>query len=121
MEKITFYECPELINPNIKIKDIKKIIKNKTGIKEENQRFHVYFNYINFMAYHELGDQAFWHYFEIKVYDKTRYYTHITKNLYNTDVILDLTKKIGELKQMFLSKQKFLQIDNNFIWKIKLD
>jgi len=48
MEQIEFSNCPELIKPNLKIKDIKKIIKEKTGIKNENQRFHVYFEFIDF-------------------------------------------------------------------------
>ena len=36
MKEIQLSLCPEIINPNVKIKDVKKIIENKTGIKEEN-------------------------------------------------------------------------------------
>ena len=46
MKKISFTHCPEFFNPNLKIKDVKKIIRDKTGIKEENQKFRVtYENY----------------------------------------------------------------------------
>ena len=48
METIKFSDCPELIDPDLKMKDIKKIIKDKTGITEENQRIHVYFNFFDF-------------------------------------------------------------------------
>ena len=48
METIKFSKCSELINPNLKIKDVKKIIKEKTGIIEQNQRFHVYFDFLNY-------------------------------------------------------------------------
>ena len=59
MEKITFFNCPELINPNLKTKDIKRIIKEKTGIIEENQRFHVYFDSINFHYYNSMDAVSF--------------------------------------------------------------
>ena len=106
MEKIEFSDCPELINPNIKIKDVKRLIKNKTGIKEENQRFHVYFDYINFFYIKAMDNQSFWENFKLKVYDKTRYNNHFTQHYYDTNVILDLNKKIGELKQMVFEQTK---------------
>ena len=36
MKEIYFSHCPEFLDPNLKVKDVKKIIKDKTGIKEEN-------------------------------------------------------------------------------------
>ena len=38
-ERIKLSEYPKLINPNLTIDEIQKFIKDKTGIKEENQRF----------------------------------------------------------------------------------
>ena len=38
-ETIRLLDYPELIKPNVKIDDIRKVIKDKIGIKEENQRF----------------------------------------------------------------------------------
>ena len=57
MEYIHFSNYPELINPNLKVKDVKRIIKDKTGIKEENQRFKVTFDNFNGQKYDE---QPFW-------------------------------------------------------------
>ena len=48
MEKggsLSFFYHPELLNPKLKIKDVKEIIKFITGIKEENQRFNLSFNF----------------------------------------------------------------------------
>ena len=42
MEVVSFNVFRECISKDLKIKDIKKIIENQTGIKEENQIFHVY-------------------------------------------------------------------------------
>ena len=33
MEKITFKDCPKLFNPDLKLRDVKKMIREKTGIK----------------------------------------------------------------------------------------
>ena len=106
METITFSQCPELTQPNLKIKDIKRIIKNKTGIIEENQRFHVYFDFFNFFYYNDGDEYSFWESFKMKIFDKTRYHTKINKNLYEKDVILDLNRKVEELKQMVYEQTK---------------
>ena len=106
MEEIKFRECPELINPNLKFKDIKRIIKEKTGIKEVNQRFHVFFEFINFYAYEYMDAHSFWDNLTIKIYDKTRYHTLLKKDYYETDVILDLNRDIEQLKQMVFEQTK---------------
>ena len=106
MEEIKFSECPELINPNLKFKDIKRIIKEKKGIKEENQRFHVFFEFINFYAYEYMDAHSFWDNLTIKIYDKTRYHTLLKKDYYETDVILDLNRDIEQLKQMVFEQTK---------------
>ena len=107
MEEIKFSDCPELIDPDLKMKDIKKIIKDKTGITEENQRIHVYFNFFDFWAWKSLDESSFWSYFKMNIYDATRYYAKIKKKFYETEVILDLTKKIKELKQLIFAQKKF--------------
>ena len=106
MEEIEFSNCPELIKPNLKIKDIKKIIKEKTGIKNENQRFQVYFEFIDFFYYEAMDDELFWHNLRIKVYDKTRYNTSIADHYYEENVILDLNRKVEQLKQMVFEQTK---------------
>ena len=106
MEKITFFNCPELVNKNLKMKDIKRIIKEKTGIIEENQRFHVYFEFLNFLNEKDIDERLFYNNFEIQVYDKTRYHTSLTKHYYKENVILDLNKKVEQLKQMIFEQTK---------------
>ena len=109
MDSIRFSSCPELINPKLKMKDIKKIIKEKTGIIEGNQRFHVYFDYLNF--YSDLDDEKeFWNKFRIEIYDKTRYKVKLSKNFYESTVLLNLDKGIEELKEMVF-KQINIPID----------
>ena len=81
MEEIKFRECPELINPNLKFKDIKRIIKEKTGIKEVNQRFHVFFEFINFYAYEDMDAHSFWDHFKIEIYKKIKISYFIKKGL----------------------------------------
>ena len=87
METIRFSDCSELLKPNLKLKDIKKIIKEKTGIIEQNQRFHVYFDYFDFFYYNTGDEQSFWQYFKMKIYDKTRYKTLIKRDVYEAEVI----------------------------------
>ena len=106
METINFSKCSELINPNLKIKDVKKIIKEKTGIIEQNQRFHVYFDFFSYDYFKKSDEESFWENLEIKIYDKTRYNTTIKRNFYKTDINLDLTKKIEELKQIIYELTK---------------
>ena len=105
MENIILADVPELMKPNLLMKDVKKIIKNKTGIKEEDQRFHVYFDYINFY-YQNNDEKLFWKNFNLKVYDKTRYHLAFKQYVYETELILDLNKKVEELKQMVYEQTK---------------
>ena len=106
METIKFSKCSELINPNLKIKDVKKIIKEKTGIIEQNQRFHVYFDFFSYNYFTKSDEESFWENLNIKIYDKTRYNTTIKRNFYKADINLDLTKKIEELKQIIYELTK---------------
>ena len=105
MEAISFSQYPELWNHNLKIKDIKRIIKEKTGIIEENQIFYVYSDR---SYYHD--NESFWNIFDVKIFDKSKYKTYLKRNIYVKEVILDLTKEINELKQM-VYKQTNIPID----------
>ena len=107
METIKFSDCPELIDPDLKMKDFKRIIKDKTGITEENQKIHVYFNFSNNWELQPMDESSFWGHFKMNIYDVTRYYTKIKKKFYETEVILDLTKKVKELKQLIFLQKKF--------------
>ena len=115
METIKFSDCSELLKPNLQLKDIKKIIKKKTGIIEQNQRLHVYFDYLYFFYYNTNDEQSFWDSFNMKIYDKTRYKTVIRRDVYEAEVILDLNKKIKELKQMVYEQAK-IPIDRQIFY-----
>ena len=102
MEKIYFSDCPELIKPNLKIKDIKRIIKNKTGIKEQNQRFQLSFDFSS----NTKDENSFWGSIMLKIYDISKYRVSLKRHIYETEVILDLNKKVEELKQMVFEQTK---------------
>ena len=103
MEGIHLSFYPEMINPNLKIKDVKMIIKNKTGIKEENQRFRI----LETTFQQKNDEQIFWDSFVMEIYDISNYRTKLERNLDEEDVILDLTKNIEELKKMVFEQTKF--------------
>ena len=114
-QRIKLSEYPNLIKPNLTIDEIKKLIKDKTGILEENQRFdfckkreynwgNTYYQYPE--LYEEIGNDNFWNFFELYVYDKSRYYTRLKRDFYETEIILDLTKKVEELKKMIFEQVK---------------
>ena len=106
MEKITFEDCPKLFNPDLKLKDVKKMIREKTGIKEENQQFQAEFTLNTTYKGKDYDNELFWKNFDIKIYDKTRFYAKLIKHYYEIDVILDLNKKVEELKQMVFEQTK---------------
>jgi len=102
MKQIQFSTCPEIIKPNLKIKDVKTMIKNKTGITEENQRFRISLDFSN----QSNSQQPFWDNFIMEIYDISKYRTKLVRNLYEKNVVLDLNKKVEELKQMVFEQTK---------------
>ena len=97
--KIAFLEHQELFDKNLMVMDVKKIIKNITGIKEENQRIKVSFNIND-------GNDYFWNYQHILVYDITNFNLSFRKDSYETNIFLDLNKKIEELKRSIFEQTK---------------
>ena len=98
-QEIAFLVHQELFDKKLLVKDVKKIIKNITGIKEENQRIKVSFN-IN-----DVNDY-FWNYQHILVYDITNFNLSFRKDSYETNIFLDLNKKIEELKRSIFEQTK---------------
>lgn len=90
---------PELINPNLKMKDAKKILKNITGINEENQIYQIVFYFNNYEPY-------FWSDADLLIYDQSKYKMKIKRESYEKEIILDLNKKVEELKEMILEQTK---------------
>ena len=66
METINLSHCPELIKSNLKIKDAKRIIKEKTGIPEENQRINIEVDHENFYDYDTEMKETFGEYLSYK-------------------------------------------------------
>ena len=86
----------------MKIKDIKARIKAKTNIEEKNQKFQIKFDF----ALNNCNEKLFWKYVTIQVYNAAEYRTSLTRNTYHEDIILDLNKKIGELKKIVSEQTK---------------
>ena len=97
--KIFFIEHQELFDKNLMVMDVKKIIKNITGIKEENQRIKVSFNIND-------DNNYFWNFQHILVYDITNFNLSFRKDSYETNIFLDLNKKIEELKRSIFEQTK---------------
>ena len=104
METFYFSDFNELTNPNMTKKEFKNIIKNKTGINEENQRI-LTKGTTFYLGFGEYGDN-FWENFKMEIYDISRYKAKLCRDLYETDVILDLNKKVEELKKMIYDQKK---------------
>lgn len=104
METFYFSDFNELTNPNMTKKEFKNIIKNKTGINEENQRILIKGTTF-YLGFGEYGDN-FWQNFKMEIYDTSRYKAKLCRGVYETDVILDLNKKVEELKKMIYDQKK---------------
>ena len=117
-DRIYLSNYKELINPNLKVKDVKKIIKGITGISEENIRFKVS---LNFFSMHLSEESLFWSPGELYFYDASRYRTKLTRKLYETDIILDLNKNIKDLQKIVseqteIPKERIqFQLDNEIL------
>ena len=87
------------------MEDMRRIIKYKTGIEEKNQRFRLSF-YEHFYFEESNDNRLFWDYIKLEVYDISKYETKIKRNFYEKQVILDLNKKVEELKQVVFEQTK---------------
>ena len=106
-DRIYLESHKELMNPNLKVKDVKKVIKNITGIKETNQRIKLSFDF----SKHSSEESLFWNHAIIHLYDAGRYKAKLTRNMYESTFFnLDLNKKIEELKKI-VSEQKKVPVE----------
>ena len=107
----------ELINPKLKVKDAKKIIKKITGINEKNQWFKLSFDFSS----HSHEETFFWNHVRIYYYDASKYKTKLTRNKYEKDIIIDLNKNIEDLKEYIAEKTRIsksrleFQINNSVL------
>ena len=99
MEKLEFSKLlnsyPNILKSSFKIKDLKKIIKEKTGINEIDQQFKISCDeFIN-----KKDDDSLWRNLIIKVYNISNFGINISKSTYNRTIPLNLNYNIGQLKK----------------------
>ena len=99
-ENIILSQYPQFISQNLKVKEVKNIIRNITGIKDENQKMQISFNF------NASNDESFWENTTLHVYDTSNYRTIIKREDYESNIVLDLNKKIEDLKKMVYEQTK---------------
>ena len=99
-ENIILSQYPQFISQNLKVKEVKNIIRNITGIKDENQKIQISFNF------NASNDESFWENTTLHVYDTSNYRTIIKREDYESNIVLDLNKKIEDLKKMVYEQTK---------------
>ena len=107
---IPFLQHKELFKENLSVKDVKEIIKDITGIEEKNQKIKIFFDLNEDYDY-------FWNYQSLLVYDKTNYNLKIKRDSYESNISLDLRKKVKELKQYIYEKTKIQPPRQKFFLK----
>ncbi len=115
MKSLRFRYYPqlfELFKINTKMKDVKKKIKEITGIKEENQSFQILFK-----SFQLEDEDYFFENLEFDIYDISSYNVRLfRKNVYESHIRLNLNenvekikKEVFELKKIPINQQIFLQ------------
>ena len=95
MSSISFFYYKEFINPKLKVKDVKQMIKDITGINLKDLRINLTYNFGKITSENDL----FWDFTEFDYYDASKYSTVITRGKYSAWITLDLYKKIENLKK----------------------
>lgn len=108
MQSFYIATFPELLkNPDMK--EVKAMIKNKTGIKEEDQRYQITFNYY--------GDGSnFFDNAKLNIYDNSKYRAKLVRHSYFQDFILELHEGAGTNQQV---SQKIFEQTNVPIERLK--
>ena len=99
---IPFYYHNEFINPKLTMKEAKKMIKDITGIDGNNLRFKLSFEFSS----HYSDESLFWNEAKIELWDITKYKAKLTRRTYETNITLDLNKKIEDLKKSVSEQTK---------------
>ena len=108
MQSFYIATFPELLkNPDMK--EVKAMIKDKTGIKEEDQRYQITFNYY--------GDGSnFFDNAKLNIYDNSKYRAKLVRHSYFQDFILELHEGAGTNQQV---SQKIFEQTNVPIERLK--
>ena len=106
MQSLQFRYYPELFElfkNNTKMKDVKKKIKELTGINEQNQRFKILFEDFNA----QLNDEEFFlKHLQFDIYDISKYKVRLFRELYESDVTLNLNESVEQLKKAVFELKK---------------
>ena len=95
--ELPFARIPKLMDKNLRLADVKKIIKDFTGISQENQKFGVVY---------DDDYKLFWENLKFRIYDTSKYRVIMKRDIYSREVILDLNKKIEEIKKTVLKETR---------------
>lgn len=108
MQSFYIATFPDLLkNPDMK--EVKAMIKDKTGIKEEDQRYQITFNYY--------GDGSnFFDNAKLNIYDNSKYRAKLVRHSYFQDFILELHEGAGTNQQV---SQKIFEQTNVPIERLK--
>ena len=127
MEYYSFDNNKELfgiLKKNCKVKDVKKILRNITGIKEENIRYQMLIDFDD----QKKDEENFWENASFKVYDISKFNVELSKHIYSSNVILNLNNNVGQLKKQVyeqtkipVDRQKFYLNENEIKddWNLK--
>ena len=105
MEYYSFDNNKELfgiLKKNCKVKDVKKILRNITGIKEENIRYQMLIDFDD----QKKDEENFWENASFKVYDISKFNVELSKHIYSSNVILNLNNNVGQLKKQVYEQTK---------------
>ena len=110
MSSISFFYYKEFINPKLKVKDVKQMIKDITGINLKDLRINLTYDFGKITSENDL----FWDFAEFDYYDASNYSTVITRGKYLAGITLDLYKKIENLKKS-VNEQTKIPIERNTV------
>ena len=105
MTNYYFHDYPEflkLFNKDCKMKDVKKLLKEKIGIKEENIRLQINFNFDNIRN----DENYFFEGLYFQIYDAAEFSTPILRDIYKENILLNLNNNVEQLKNYIYEKIK---------------
>ena len=106
MQSFYISTFPELMkNPDME--EVKKLIKDKTGIDEENQRYKVTFGYYG-------NGSKFWDNAKLEIYDSSKYRAKLLRNFYLKDFTIELNKE-KSVREMLSEQTKIPENRLEFI------
>ena len=117
MEGYSFINLKEIINPELKIKDLKIKIKELTGIKEENQRFNILFDF--WIQSHD--DDNFWNSLSLDVYDITKFNIQRLKQRIYAVKNIPIDRQKFYLNDKEIYNEQILKEDNLFKNKLSIE